>query len=1668
MNADPIDPIGTRIGAYRVESRLGRGGMGEVFMAWDERLQRHVAIKRIRRDKELDEERPRFRREAQAVAQLRHPAIVQVHDIVAGNGGDHIVMEYVEGESLDRLIARGEPNLGLALRLAREIAEGLAEAHGKGLVHRDLKSANVLIAHDDTGYRARILDFGLVRWLDGGAPNGDEHLTASGAVLGTAYTMSPEQAGGGEADARSDLFALGVLLYELLAGRPPFSGKNVLDTLRRIRRQRPVPLVELRPELPAALDRLIARLLEKDPSRRPSSAARVARELRELELATVPAAAASHPGAVTSEIHPPATTAEPEAVLRVLVRVEGVDPGRWIESLGEPRGVEVAACHERGARDLLGRFEGLETARGETLFEHPAHAVAYALAYHQECADLARAQGVQLEPRTGIHFGEVFLRHNPSQDVERGAPPVEVAGAAKSLVTRIAALAEARQILLTRAAFDLTRSSSSAHGLTEPALRWSAHGEYVFEGLAGEPVEIFEVGREGFAPLTAPASSTVGRRVVSAAAEAVLGWRPAIGQAIPGRPNWVLAERVGEGGFGEVWRAGNQLREERIFKFCFEAERLRALKREVTLFRLLKEALGHRHDIARLLDWNLDTAPFFLEVEYTPAGSLADWADRQGGLAKLPLATRLELVAQVADALAAAHSVGILHKDVKPANVLIAEDRRGRPEIRLTDFGIGMLTDRRQLAARGVTALGFTATETPTTSSAGGTLAYMAPELIGGRTATIQADVYSLGVLLYQMAVGDFSRTPVPGWREDVGDELLREDIADAVHGLLKRRLRDAARLAERLRTLDARRAERARARRTRRLQRLAVAALVAGAVALAFGAVALGLWRTSERNRHLAQQRELEARDLARASLANSLLADGRSSLGNLVLLDVRRPAETAGAAGALAEALSRAVETATLTHDESLRHVEWSPDASRVVTASADETARVWDGVTGEELTRFEGHAGAVTWASWNPAGTRILTASEDGTARVWDAATSTELIRFDTHTAAVTCAVWSPDGTRVASGSRDKTARVWEPATGAELAVLRGHKEQVTAVFWSPDGTRLLSTSGYFTTTSPDTAVRVWDASTGAELVVLRGHGKPIRDASWSPDGVRILTAADDATARVWDGNTGAELLVLEGHTDRLYGATWSADGSRILTSSSDTTARVWDAATGAEIEILADHGDRVYSASWSSDGSRILTGSRDKTARLWHVATGTELAVLSGNEESVSVVSWSPDDSRTVVTAGTRAKIWDAAASGYELKRLLGHTDRLLDVFWNTDGSRLVTFSSDTTVRIWDAVTGTEVLNLGNGGFGAPSWSPATSRVVTVDRHDHTTRFWDAVTGREIGAPVGSEDFIRSHRWSPDGARLATVYETVRPVLISDPVTGGQVALLEGHTDPVRWAAWSPDSSRLATVSWDGTGRIWDAATGAEIAVLDGHTKTPRDIAWNPDGRRVATGSEDKTARVWDAATGEALAVLEGHTGQVSQVHWSPDGSTLLTISKAFKLRIWDVSTGALLGLLSGHTGRVTSAFWSSDGTRILTSSWDGTARTWDASTGKKIAIVAKHPDPLWWAEWNPDETLVATASWDQTARIWVDFGDRLEYLQARIRGRNRLCLDQAFYENELGESADAARRLTAACERCVPAFYDALDDAPKSDVPAWIAAWETYRQCLDAAALATAA
>ena len=265
---------GTEVLHYRIISKIGAGGMGEVYLAEDTELDRQVALKFLPPHFCQDDDcRARFKREAQSAARLNHPNIVTIHEVNEHQGRPFFAMEYVAGQSLKDVIKTKELSLARIVELAMLVSDGLSKAHQAGIIHRDIKPSNVVIDADD---RPKLLDFGLA------TVQGGEQLTKTGSTLGTVGYMSPEQVQGEQTDARSDLFSLGVVLYELIAGRPPVKGDSEAATLHAITSGAPQPLARYRSDVPAGLQSIIDKALDKDIQTRYQSAAGVTADLKKL------------------------------------------------------------------------------------------------------------------------------------------------------------------------------------------------------------------------------------------------------------------------------------------------------------------------------------------------------------------------------------------------------------------------------------------------------------------------------------------------------------------------------------------------------------------------------------------------------------------------------------------------------------------------------------------------------------------------------------------------------------------------------------------------------------------------------------------------------------------------------------------------------------------------------------------------------------------------------------------------------------------------------------------------------------------------------------------------------------------------------------------------------------------------------------------------------------------------------------------------------------------------------------------------------------------------------------------------------------------------------------------------------------------------------------------
>jgi WD40 repeat protein len=964
---------------------------------------------------------------------------------------------------------------------------------------------------------------------------------------------------------------------------------------------------------------------------------------------------------------------------------------------------------------------------------------------------------------------------------------------------------------------------------------------------------------------------------------------------------------------------------------------------------------------------------------------------------------------QVADALEYAHRQGIQHRDIKPSNLLL--DTTGT--VWVTDFGLAKADDQQDLTHPGDFC---------------GTLRYLPPEAFEGR-ADARGDVYSLGLTLYELlsfrpAFDEQERnrlikqvtTAEPPRLDRLNREVPR-DLVTIVHKAIERdpahRYASAAALAADLqRFIDDEPIQARRASPAERFLRWcrhnpAVAGLLATVAVLLVsvaGVSMIAAFRIAgardEATRNAREALEAKENEGAQRQLAEGKARESRQRLIQLHIAHGTRLLDDGDLFAALpwlTEALAldrgdrareerhRARIAAVLAqtprlvrlwkHDHEVEHVAFSPDGRRIVTASKDHTARVWDTGTGEAVTGPLRHGDIVWRARFSPDGRRVVTASRDHTARVWDASNGHAVGPALPHDAPLEDASFSPDGRWVVTAGTDGTARLWDAVTGQPRTPPLKHASWLYGASFSPDGRRVV-------TASYDHTARVWDAATGQPTAPPLRHGAAVVSAAFSPDGRQVVTASEDHTARLWDAATGQPAGPPLEHGDRVLRAVFSPDGRYVSTCSYDTTACVWQAATGRAVTPPLKHRNSVQSAYFSPDGRYVVTRSNDHTARVWEAATGEAVTPPLRHNWLVTSASFSPDG-RRVVTAGAdwTVRLWEIAGRD-SAPLTVRHEQEVWHAAFSPDGRSLVTASSDGTARVWSSVTGRPVTGpLRHDRAVRHACFSADGRRVVTASDDHTARVWDAATGQALLPPLRHPRRLVQATFSPEGDRVLTA-SAEGTGQVWDAHTGAPLGPPLRHREQLYAASFSPDGRRVVTASADGTARVWDAATGAPRTPPLEHQGPVEAASFSPDGRRVVTASADYSARVWDAATGAPLTAPLRHGAGVAAASFSPDGRRVVTGSRQGTARVWDAATGAPVTPLLKHGMGLIRVAFSPDGRRVGTvGGGDYAARLWDAATGEPLGPPMRHRGWAYHVVFSPDGRRLATACHDGTARVW---------------------------------------------------------------------------------------
>jgi WD40 repeat protein/serine/threonine protein kinase len=906
---------------------------------------------------------------------------------------------------------------------------------------------------------------------------------------------------------------------------------------------------------------------------------------------------------------------------------------------------------------------------------------------------------------------------------------------------------------------------------------------------------------------------------------------------------------------------------------------------------------------------------------------------------------------QVAQALEYAHKQGIVHRDVKPSNLLL--DMHGT--VWITDFGLAKTEDQQDLTHPGEVV---------------GTLRYIPPERFRGQTDG-RGDLYSLGLTLYELL------TLQPAYEEANPHQLIEQILnQDPVPP----RQRTPG-LPRDLETIVRKATERDPAHRY----------ATAGALAAdlqhflddePIHARPLG---SAERLRRWCRRNPALAGTLA-AALAFLILGTVVSSLfavhafGEAARAD--REAQSVRAAMALGDRRYYISEIKVAS-------LEW--EANQLGLMLERLRAQEPKGPEAPDLRGFEWHylrrlcqpelrtLPGLLAVAFSPDG-RWLATSQDKTVRLWDTATCQEILALEGHTEDVTSVAFSPDGRRLASTSRDKTLRLWDTATGQTVLMLaKDFAMGGQIVAFSPDGRRVAASC--FGTT-----VQLWDAVTGKEVLTLKGPTNAIVffGLAFSPDGRWLAVGCMDKTVRVWDMATGQQVLILKGHAG-VYDVAFSPDSRRLVAGDWDGGVSVWDVATGKAI-LARQHAGGGLTVAFSPDGRRFASAGRDRTVRVWDSATGREVLTLRGHTAGVNMVTFSPDGWRLASASGDgTVRLWDAATDQQAVTLRHHATGSSAEQFGPEDSWEVASRNSrhlaagdaDRIIRRWSAELSINPTVVKGSNLGL-AFSP-DGRQLASGGWDQTVIVWDWIAGQEHLVLRGHTDRVTNVAFSADGRRLASA-SADRTIKVWDAQTGQEAFTLHGHTNWVMGVAFSPNGLQLASASYDQTLRVWDATTGQQRLRLAGHQHAISGVAFSPDARRLASASDDETVRVWDLATGQEALTLRGHLGRVFGVSFSPDGRWLASAGADRTVRLWDATAGQEVRALRGHTDGVYGVTFSPDGNRLASASVDGTVRVWDVPTGQEALSHKGHTDQVAAVVFSPDGRQLASASWDRTVCV----------------------------------------------------------------------------------------
>lgn len=1085
-----------------------------------------------------------------------------------------------------------------------------------------------------------------------------------------------------------------------------------------------------------------------------------------------------------------------------------------------------------------------------------------------------------------------------------------------------------------------------------------------------------------------------------------------------------LLDPIGQGGMGTVWLAQQfePIRRQVALKLITNAQPDQKVIARFEAERQTLASMDHPN-IAKVLDAGETEsgAPYFV-MEFVEGVPINRFCDER----RLRIEQRLELFLQICEAIQHAHTKGIIHRDIKPNNVLVAE-YDNRPVVKVIDFGIAKALETDPADKTLFTDFGQVL----------GTYLYMSPEQAKVSTVALdtRTDIFSLGVLLHELLTGetpisaetlseaallellslissqepsrpsekigtttDHSVIDCRSMNRDQLVSIMRGDI-DAI--LMKatsnepeRRYRTADAFAEDLRRFL--NSDPVEAREPTVIYRLAkfyrknrgLVAALSTIVLLLIGGIAgtsIGLFKARIQQRRADEKanKAILAEELAKS---NAEMARKAENATRFQLANARFKANRAAEAVELLEQIPETYrdnfewpycrqrfQGSYMTlygHRWVIVGLDFSHDGSKIATCTYSEI-KIWDAKTGEELATIPKRTSGISSVQFSPDGTTVASGHSDGSVNLWDSRSGqnrSQLIysREDRTGGSLTIA-FSPDGSKIASGELDGFITVWNIMRNEQPQVWKAHAGAVYSARFNSDGTRLVSGGS-------DRFVKTWDVETGEMAFGFKGHDDEVVSVDFSSDNRLIASASFDETVKVWDAQNGDERKTFSGYKFGARSVRFSPDGEQIVVACQDKTIKIWKLNSAAAPTVLAGHTEPLLCVDFSPDGKRIASAGWDCLVKVWDIRNSDPQTVLRGHRGAVNQVDVCRDG-RRIASAGKdkSVRIWD---TGLDEKPItaLGHQDEVLAVSFSPDGTLIASGSQDQTVKIWNADAGKELFTLEghNAGVNNVSFGPKGKLLATGGR-DHQIKIWN-LQSRKIQRTIQTKSWINGLCFHPDGDQIAA-NDGERKIQVWNIETGKIELEFEGEATAPYDLSYSPDGTRLIACCRRDFVSVWDARTGRFVRELNGHERQVYAARFSTDGQRIASVGSDRLLKFWDASNGEEKLSLTGHQGDVLSVAVQSPSKNLrrmVTGGSDGTVRIWNSHSVIETRILYGHSGLVRDVCFSPDGLWIASAGFDREVIIWQRSSGDIIHRLKDHQDVVLSVDICPENRRVVSS------------------------------------------------------------------------------------------------